>query len=132
MSVEQNQIVPGTVFQVGKFHRRIVNVTHHWVFWEYADGVKRSGRSGGKQWKNHFASSAKPLHGAPEPTYAELEQRIAELETLCSVVYQIVGALDGPGNALDYLLAAAQHQPLPGDPMNLLPYARPSNEERRT
>lgn len=41
--------------------------------------------------------------------------RIAELEGVCSEAYQVVGALGGPVNMLDNLLAAQEGKPLPHD-----------------
>lgn len=68
MSVELNSIKAGACFRFKTAVRRVIKILKEEVHWEYADGVKRSGRRGGVQWIHYFRVEA--LEQVPDPALA--------------------------------------------------------------
>lgn len=74
MSVPIGKIKPGAVFSFPKGDRRVVCVKNGFVSWVYADGKKRNGRIGGKQWLKYFRQNAGEEMLAEVPMGAGLRQ----------------------------------------------------------
>ena len=64
--MKEEDLKVGEVYEFKAGARRITNIDYGvgkyntYVVWEYADGVKRQGRAGGRTWKPSFAAKAKP------------------------------------------------------------------------
>ncbi len=69
MSVELTSIKAGACFRFKTAVRRVIKILKEEVHWEYADGVKRSGRRGGVQWIHYFRVEA--LEQVPDPALAQ-------------------------------------------------------------
>lgn len=73
MAVAIELIQPGAVFRFKTAARRVTSLSEPLgsgfnVRWEYADGKKRGGRSGGSQWVYYFKAEA--IEQIPDPAVA--------------------------------------------------------------
>jgi hypothetical protein len=120
MSVPKEAVKPGAVFQFPRNQRRVVDIFHRtrgwrtgdFVRWEYADGEKRNGKSGGVQDLHYFCGDAKPLvDGKVAPTYASLESELERLKAkeqeVCKYIVDLTGGQIGCGeDPIGFLIAS--------------------------